>query len=148
MHAIMKVIAGERPQRPGGVSDSIWELVEMCWRQDRDRRPAASFAVRFLLKDLTIKLSRRAEEAENDGRRPDFRMTFPSLFHGFLLTNLNSISTPQSARAIQVHCGRQAGSVFPAKHTEAESQFSKSFPKDQRPKTKMRGAYNAEGEGF
>jgi len=44
---IVKVMQGGRPVRPErshalGLSDQLWELVQMCWRQDRNQRPTIS----------------------------------------------------------------------------------------------------------
>ena len=45
---IFFVMSGKRPQRPEearalGLSDLIWDLVEMCWQHDSDKRPTMPF---------------------------------------------------------------------------------------------------------
>jgi hypothetical protein len=50
---ILKVINGERPSRPEGslelgLTDDIWELVQKCWRHDRETRPQISFVLNRL----------------------------------------------------------------------------------------------------
>lgn len=42
---IQKVMGGERPQRPQGsrgarFKDGIWEMLELCWKAERDDRPS------------------------------------------------------------------------------------------------------------
>ena len=44
---------GVRPTRTDqaqalGLSDRLWELVQMCWQQDRSQRPAAPFVLERL----------------------------------------------------------------------------------------------------
>ncbi|PSR75353.1 hypothetical protein PHLCEN_2v9216, partial [Hermanssonia centrifuga] len=51
-----KVLASERPPRtslPRTISDSLWRLVESCWQQDPESRPAAS-TVRTSLQRIGI----------------------------------------------------------------------------------------------
>lgn len=50
---IVKVINGERPSRPGqshtlGLSDHLWELVQLCWHQDSSRRPDISSVLSWI----------------------------------------------------------------------------------------------------
>ena len=45
------VISGERPPKPKdaeriGMTEVVWELVRMCWREDRTKRPDISRIVR------------------------------------------------------------------------------------------------------
>jgi len=47
---IVKVMRGGRPIRPKQLSDRLWELVEMCWRQDGTQRPPISEVLDFLEK--------------------------------------------------------------------------------------------------
>jgi len=49
------LMTGGRPVRPAhtlalGFSDSLWELVEMCWHADKFKRPSASFVLSQLYK--------------------------------------------------------------------------------------------------
>ena len=44
---------GKRPERPAGtidlgLSDGVWELIEMCWRQEQETRPIAHFVLSSL----------------------------------------------------------------------------------------------------
>lgn len=39
MHAILNVIAGKRPSRPGFIPDEVWSLVQECWVHDPSKRP-------------------------------------------------------------------------------------------------------------
>jgi len=39
-HSLLKVQAGEKPQRPSdGIDDPVWEFLEKCWRGDPTKRP-------------------------------------------------------------------------------------------------------------
>ncbi|KAJ6476215.1 kinase-like domain-containing protein, partial [Mycena sanguinolenta] len=38
--AMLKVVAGERPSRPGSVSDNLWDLVTVAWTQRLRDRPS------------------------------------------------------------------------------------------------------------
>jgi len=47
---IFQVMSGVRPKRPIhanalGLSDPIWDLVQLCWHADRTKRPSAAFAL-------------------------------------------------------------------------------------------------------
>ncbi|KAL2915698.1 U1 snRNP protein [Polyrhizophydium stewartii] len=37
--ALAKIKAGERPSRPDGVSDALWQIIVDCWQQDPTVRP-------------------------------------------------------------------------------------------------------------
>lgn len=53
----MRVIEGKRPERPEGVaelSDSVWDLIELCWKQEREKRPTISYVVRTLRKAANL----------------------------------------------------------------------------------------------
>ena len=55
---------GERPERPThvGLTDSLWELVEQCWRGDPGKRPEMS-AVVGILRNWSVFLSSRWSRA-------------------------------------------------------------------------------------
>ena len=36
---IKKITDGERPKRPAGVSDAVWNFLQECWIQDLQKRP-------------------------------------------------------------------------------------------------------------
>ncbi|KAI3609866.1 hypothetical protein WG66_007610, partial [Moniliophthora roreri] len=40
--ALFKVMAGERPARPSRMGDWLWNIVTMCWSQERAERPSMS----------------------------------------------------------------------------------------------------------
>lgn len=39
MAAMLKVLAGERPERPAHMSEELWGLVAVAWAQDFRARP-------------------------------------------------------------------------------------------------------------
>lgn len=50
---LCRIMAGKRPPRPEGgrglgLSDSIWKVVEMCWQEERDKRPTIEFVLKRL----------------------------------------------------------------------------------------------------
>lgn len=57
---IIRVIEGKRPDRPTaedlGLTDAIWDLVEMCWQVKLEKRPTVSYALRYLRKAANLKL--------------------------------------------------------------------------------------------
>ncbi|KAJ7213590.1 kinase-like domain-containing protein [Mycena pura] len=49
--AMLKVIEGERPERPTGqpaMSTALWNLVNMCWDHNSANRPSAADVVRYM----------------------------------------------------------------------------------------------------
>jgi hypothetical protein len=55
----MRVIEGKRPERPEvagelGLTDSVWNLVEMCWKQEHEKRPTISYVLRTLRKAANL----------------------------------------------------------------------------------------------
>ena len=47
------VLGGKRPPRPNnsenlGITNEIWDLLELCWRKDASLRPTANHVVRCL----------------------------------------------------------------------------------------------------
>lgn len=90
---MMKIGSGERPVRPDGVSDSFWELIEMCWNKDASKRPTFCEITemlkddRFLLNEFGMSASaddvheyqKRIESEEVEKEKPkilDIRTTF------------------------------------------------------------------------
>ncbi|KAJ7044338.1 kinase-like domain-containing protein, partial [Mycena alexandri] len=55
---IVKVLAGERPQRPITISDDLWALVNLAWVADFRRRPKVPDLIRALEKLLESTYSR------------------------------------------------------------------------------------------
>nr|KAJ3419815.1 Leucine-rich repeat serine/threonine-protein kinase 2 [Polyrhizophydium stewartii] len=45
---VAKIKAGERPARPDGVPDALWQVVEECWQQDPGARPSFAAVVERL----------------------------------------------------------------------------------------------------
>ena len=51
--AMQKIVRGKCPQRPQGESgewfkDGIWEILELCWKRERDERPTLDTILRCL----------------------------------------------------------------------------------------------------
>jgi len=51
--AMQKVVRGERPQRHQGArgvwfTNDIWEMLELCWKAERDDRPSLENILRCL----------------------------------------------------------------------------------------------------
>ncbi|KAJ7107552.1 hypothetical protein C8R44DRAFT_577400, partial [Mycena epipterygia] len=43
--AMLRVIQGERPQRPAGMSEELWRLVNAAWATDSRMRPTIQYIV-------------------------------------------------------------------------------------------------------
>ena len=48
MAVLLKVVDGERPCREAGFEDSLWEMMEQCWRSDPHDRPTIESVLRCL----------------------------------------------------------------------------------------------------
>ena len=51
--ACQVVLEGKRPRRPSnskglGITDEIWDLLELCWARDASSRPVVNHVVRHL----------------------------------------------------------------------------------------------------
>jgi len=81
---IIKVMRGERPKRPErehapGLSDQLWDLAQMCWHQDRSKRPTIFFVLDSLevILDSTSSPTLSAAEISSSGCE-DARRSFGS----------------------------------------------------------------------
>ena len=45
---IAKVLAGERPPRGAGFTDSLWKMLELCWASRPDNRPGIGAVLQCL----------------------------------------------------------------------------------------------------
>jgi serine/threonine protein kinase len=45
---ILDIIRGNRPFRPGGISDDLWGLLQSCWIREPEKRPTACVVERWL----------------------------------------------------------------------------------------------------
>ena len=45
---IMKVLAGERPPRGAGFAESLWKMLELCWKPQPNSRPSIEDVLRYL----------------------------------------------------------------------------------------------------
>uniref|UniRef100_A0A0W0FGM3 Putative kinase-like protein n=1 Tax=Moniliophthora roreri TaxID=221103 RepID=A0A0W0FGM3_MONRR len=45
---LFSVIKGERPTRPPKIEEWLWNVVELCWKQDRVQRPSVSRVVEMM----------------------------------------------------------------------------------------------------
>ena len=43
-----KVLEGERPPREAGFTDSLWEMLELCWASQPNARPNVEDVLRYL----------------------------------------------------------------------------------------------------
>ena len=46
---VMKVLEGERPPRRSGFTDSLWEMLELCWTSEPNYRPSIEDVLRCLV---------------------------------------------------------------------------------------------------
>jgi len=42
MGVILAIAAGQQLSRPGGLEDSVWELIVFCYQMEPEKRPTAS----------------------------------------------------------------------------------------------------------
>eukprot|EP00842_Homolaphlyctis_polyrhiza_P003887 jgi/Hompol1/449/HPOL_004196-RA len=58
-----KIVHGERPERPVGITDSLWQLIQECWHDNPNERPTFETIVRLVeqeeLKPLPAEERRR-----------------------------------------------------------------------------------------
>ena len=67
MTVFVKVLAGERPPQRGGFTESLWELLELCWAPQPKDRPSVEDVLLCLEVALDSPESRWAhEEMEED----------------------------------------------------------------------------------
>ena len=65
----LRVLEGGYPPRGAGFTESLWELLELCWASQPDNRPSIGYVLQSL--DRVVNVSEPSsgtdEETENDG---------------------------------------------------------------------------------
>lgn len=62
---LLKIQAGEMPQRPSGVSDPVWEFLKKCWNRDLAERPSTDQVYDAFSQPLSIPQFMHIPEGES-----------------------------------------------------------------------------------
>ena len=81
MAVFLKVVDGERPCREAGFADSLWEMVEQCWRSDPYDRKSVESVLRCL--EMHSKPSTLSSSGTDEGTEETLG---PTGLHLFLAT--------------------------------------------------------------
>ncbi|KAH7920563.1 kinase-like protein [Leucogyrophana mollusca] len=77
---INAVIQGKRPDRPAGVKDWVWRLIESCWRQEPGERPHPGDVVREL-RSFTTGRTENRHHSWDDSFRAHIRSRYSLADH-------------------------------------------------------------------
>ena len=86
MTVFMKVVAGERPARGVGFTESLWKMLELCWAPQPNNRPSIKEVLQCLQKGLNLSEPPSPEvdeEVENDDDDWDSASDSPGMFSRF-----------------------------------------------------------------
>jgi len=65
---VMKVVGGERPPRGDGFTESLWEMLEMCWVPQPNNRPSIETVLQYLeMASNSIEATPRVGEGMDEG---------------------------------------------------------------------------------